>query len=708
MAMHVSLRKRWCPAAVCALVLAIGGAAPAAAEAASSSSIAVFQGMTSFASTSTIRTVALSKPSATAANDLLVAVLATRMPRTATVNTVPTGWQLVRKTTHPSSATPELTQYVYAKRAGSSEPSSYSWTFSSYRHIAGIVLAYSGVSGNKVAVEAWDGQHTASTASVAAPSITTAGSDRVVLGLFSGDGTGSMTAPAAMTEFNDVATSGGTSAVTFEAADLVQASAGATGSQTASSSITHGSAIGQLAAIGAANAAGDPINDTTAPSTPTGLAATAGTRDSISVAWTASTDNLEVTGYGRYRDSTLVSSGTGTSYTFTGLSCNTAYTFGIDAYDAAGNRSGTATVNATTRPCTGATPAAQLPAGLAASTGTVYYVSTSGSDSNAGTISQPWLTVQKALDTLQPGEKALVRAGTYAQDLVMSRAGTSSAPLTIAAYPGETATLHAASTSGDTWPIRFTTGAAYVRVQGFVIENAIGTSSANVYVAGTANHIEISDSEIRYSQDQGIFTEATTSYVHLLRNDIHDNGWNHAPGQHQSHGIYIEGANHLMANNAVYDHPYGFGIQIYDDGNDMVVVNNTITGAGHSGIVVGGSGGVYNITIRNNVIASNSAYGVNMSSTCPTSGVVIDSNVFYSNPSGSVKTSVCQSAVTVGWNHTGDPLFVDYANRDLRLQSSSPAVDYGLSDWAPVDDLAGRTRPDGASSDAGAHEYDSP
>ena len=144
-----------------------------------------------------------------------------------------------------------------------------------------------------------------------------------------------------------------------------------------------------------------------------------------------------------------------------------------------------------------------------------------------------------------------------------------------------------------------------MRVRGFTIEGARGTSSTNVYFQGSAHHIELSGNEIRYSQDQGIFSERTTSNLYLLRNRIHDNGRGHEPGQHQSHGIYLEGTDHYVANNAVHDHPYGFGIQIYPANSRSLIVNNTVVGSGQAGIVVGGDGGVSAITIRNNILAFN-------------------------------------------------------------------------------------------------------
>ena len=42
-----------------------------------------------------------------------------------------------------------------------------------------------------------------------------------------------------------------------------------------------------------------------------------------------------------------------------------------------------------------------------------YYVSTSGSDNNAGTLSKPWRTIQKAANVAVGGDTVLIRGGTY-------------------------------------------------------------------------------------------------------------------------------------------------------------------------------------------------------------------------------------------------------------------------------------------------------
>jgi endonuclease I/chitodextrinase len=93
----------------------------------------------------------------------------------------------------------------------------------------------------------------------------------------------------------------------------------------------------------------NPTADTQAPTIPAGLAVTATTSNSVSLNWTASTDNVGVTGYDVYMNSTLKTTVAGTTTTITGLTASTAYTFYAVAKDAAGNSSGSSTiVNATT------------------------------------------------------------------------------------------------------------------------------------------------------------------------------------------------------------------------------------------------------------------------------------------------------------------------------------------------------------------------
>ena len=100
--------------------------------------------------------------------------------------------------------------------------------------------------------------------------------------------------------------------------------------------------------------------DKTAPSQPNKLAVGAATTSSITLSWAASTDNTGVTGYGLYRGSSRVELGDAADGDVQWPACGTAYQLGVDAVDAAGNRSAVASVSASTQPCVSTPPAERV------------------------------------------------------------------------------------------------------------------------------------------------------------------------------------------------------------------------------------------------------------------------------------------------------------------------------------------------------------
>ncbi len=88
--------------------------------------------------------------------------------------------------------------------------------------------------------------------------------------------------------------------------------------------------------------------DTQAPTVPGNLTASNTTQTTTDLSWTASSDNVGVTGYNIYQGGTLLGSTTATNTGITGLTASTTYTFAVSAVDDAGNESGTATVSVTT------------------------------------------------------------------------------------------------------------------------------------------------------------------------------------------------------------------------------------------------------------------------------------------------------------------------------------------------------------------------
>ncbi|MBO3746201.1 cellulose binding domain-containing protein [Streptosporangiaceae bacterium NEAU-GS5] len=105
--------------------------------------------------------------------------------------------------------------------------------------------------------------------------------------------------------------------------------------------------------------------DTTVPSAPANLAASGTTSTSTGLSWTASTDNVGVTGYDILRATgatggTFAQVGTSatTSFTNTGLTANTTYRYQVRARDAAGNLSAVSNITQVTTQTGGTTPGA--------------------------------------------------------------------------------------------------------------------------------------------------------------------------------------------------------------------------------------------------------------------------------------------------------------------------------------------------------------
>ncbi len=109
--------------------------------------------------------------------------------------------------------------------------------------------------------------------------------------------------------------------------------------------------------------AGPDTTKPTAPSSGANFRITSTTTNSITLSWNAYTDNIGVTGYNvRYSGGTI-NTGNTTSYTVTGLSPGTSYTFYLSAHDAAANNSDEASTSGPTAPAPDTTPPS-TPTGL--------------------------------------------------------------------------------------------------------------------------------------------------------------------------------------------------------------------------------------------------------------------------------------------------------------------------------------------------------
>ncbi|MEU3858689.1 carbohydrate-binding protein [Streptomyces sp. NPDC028722] len=145
----------------------------------------------------------------------------------------------------------------------------------------------------------------------------------------------------------------------------------------------------------------------------------------------------------------------------------------------------------------------------AAATGTVLYVSPSGSDSAAGTESAP-TTLTSALSRVTPGGTIYLRGGTYTPSATVTipagKDGTPAARTTLSAYPGEKPVLNFAAQSESPANRGIQLNASYWRLYGLTVEHA---GDNGIFVGGSNNVVE--RVVTAYNRDTGLQLGRTAS-----------------------------------------------------------------------------------------------------------------------------------------------------------------------------------------------------
>jgi parallel beta-helix repeat protein len=166
------------------------------------------------------------------------------------------------------------------------------------------------------------------------------------------------------------------------------------------------------------------------------------------------------------------------------------------------------------------------------------FVSLTGSDTAAGTITAPWKTIQKAANTAKAGDNVFIRAGTYKERVQINVSGTSTAPITFSNYLSEVVVLDETGvTPGDDLSaiIRIP-GRNYVTIKGFELRNFRTTLDTKVPV--------------------GILVDGACTGVKLLSNKIHHIEQNNTEDGNfdaNAHGIGVYGTSATPISGLVID-----------------------------------------------------------------------------------------------------------------------------------------------------------
>ena len=198
----------------------------------------------------------------------------------------------------------------------------------------------------------------------------------------------------------------------------------------------------------------------------------------------------------------------------------------------------------------------------------------------------------------------------------------------------------------------------------------------------------------------------------IENNIIHDNG---------KAGINCDGlTGSTIQNNLIYGYT-SYGISLYKidssgPSSNNIIVNNTIvsTVSGADGAIRIKNGATGN-KVLNNVLLGGSGISITISYSDSLTGLVSNYNVvgslFKNDDTGSTQ-SLASWRSTQGQDAnsitaTTSQLFVDAANANYKLKSTSPAIDVGTTTNAPPKDFEGTPRPSGSGVDIGFDEYSS-
>lgn len=345
------------------------------------------------------------------------------------------------------------------------------------------------------------------------------------------------------------------------------------------------------------------------------------------------------------------------------------------------------------------------------SSAATYYVATNGNDANPGSSASPFKTIPYGYSKLIAGDTLIVKPGIYSEyksgwGVHFDRSGTVNAPITVKSETDGGAIFDLLNKPDSNHGLYIT--GSYNVIQGFKVRNAFlgGAAIYGSYNKLIGNEIynngNTGDLASSYGQD-GIFSDSNVKGTLYSGNFIHHNG-RISINTNLDHGFYLCGDDEVVINNNVsYNASYGIHVAGYNTVSNLKVYNNIVAFNGRSGGTIWQPAA--NVEIKNNIFYKNARYGFE---TYESSGsAIFENNIFFGNVVSSPHVFVYPAgsiSLTEKGNLSVNPLFVNEAS-DYHLQSSSPAINAGVSLPLVTSDFYGTLRPQGGAFDIGIHEF---
>ena len=191
-----------------------------------------------------------------------------------------------------------------------------------------------------------------------------------------------------------------------------------------------------------------------------------------------------------------------------------------------------------------------------------YYVSAKGSDENPGSEAESLRAVQKAVDIARAGDTILLRGGVYREHVVLRFSGQKGKPIVLKNYPGEQPVIQPGQSGKEPrgHGVLLQALAGYQKPIGWMtiegLEIRYGWDGVKIY---NAHDIIIRNCNIHHNWNQGILGNGNR--VLIDRSIIAANGTNKEAARNLLHGIYATGSAFTITNNIIHSNT-AYGIQV--------------------------------------------------------------------------------------------------------------------------------------------------
>lgn len=307
------------------------------------------------------------------------------------------------------------------------------------------------------------------------------------------------------------------------------------------------------------------------------------------------------------------------------------------------------------------------------------YASPAGSNTAAGTLAAPFRTPQKLADSLTAGQTGCLRGGTYTETtsgyIVKFRTGgAAGAPVTLRSAPGERAVLKGV--------MEVKSGADFVTVSDLDIVGTDNDSdpstmpvSVQIMAADTVfERNDVTNNRLKSCLIAGSNAGYGEAVRTVIRNNVFHECGDPAHGM-LDHAIYFERTLDVEVYDNILRDNEAWAIHLYPNARRTRVHHNVIDGNGGGAIFAGSSAYASsdNVVERNVITNSRKDYNVSYYwKSAVGTGNVARANCLYNGYKGNMPSA--PKGFTAQDNVAADPLYVDRAAKDFRLQAGSPCL----------------------------------